>query len=74
MNENKVKAADPSHSHTLKDWKARRSGKNITITGLDAVTGEAKKLVDIEQLEPAAGHGILAQQAGSTVAHVLVFG
>lgn len=45
--------------HTLKNWKARRAGGRITITGTDALTGRDDKIVGVDFIEPA-GHGCRA--------------
>ena len=39
--------------HTLSNWKARRAGGRITVTGTDAVSGEARKIVGVDRIEPS---------------------
>lgn len=35
----------------IKEWKAKRAGGRITITGVDAVAGGPVKIVGVDQIE-----------------------
>lgn len=36
----------------LTNWKARRAGGRITVTGTDAATGQPGKIVGVDYIEP----------------------
>lgn len=42
--------------HTLKNWKARRAGGRITVTG-DETDGTAGKIVGVDYIEPREAEG-----------------
>lgn len=43
------------NARTLKNWKARRAGGAITVTGTDVQTGQQVRLAGIVDVQPRAG-------------------
>lgn len=66
-----MKAANPAHSFTLRDWSAKRSGKNITVIGTCLATDSPVKLTDIGEITNTP-EGIVAQHAGGAATHRLL--
>ena len=64
--------ADTEELLHVRLWTAKRSGKNMTITGRDARTDEPVKLVDIARIDADPAGGILARIAGRTDCHTLL--
>lgn len=59
----------------LKNWKARRSGDSITVSGEDVETGKQTKLTKIELIAPpsfASDQHVFAIAVDGTV-HKLLF-
>ena len=54
----------------LTNWKARRAGGRITVTGIDIDTGEAAKIVGVDVIEPS-GKGRIVALDKNNVAHTL---
>lgn len=63
-------ASDPTRPHHLRDWNLRRSGKSMTLTGIEASTGERVKLTDIGEVNVQANE-IIATHASGKPAHRL---
>jgi len=42
------------HGKTLRNWRAKRAGGRITVSGFDAETNEAVKLVGVDEISPFA--------------------
>lgn len=53
------------HSVTLTDWRARRAGGRITVYGTDRRTGNAAKLVGVDEIKPIDGRIIAIDNAGN---------
>lgn len=50
---------------TLTNWKARRAGGRITVTGTDE-NGKAAKIVGVDVIEPAVGFALATDKHGAT--------
>lgn len=54
----------------MRNWKARRAGGRITITGSDVTASEPAKIVGVDEIFPGRTGGVIAKDKGGGL-HVL---